>query len=75
MREMKDKERILLITKIFLDLNGPATAKEICNYINSCPVKIQRWISPLVVSGLLRSHKKIESSKEKNRSRTYWIKE
>lgn len=74
MRELKDKERILLIAKVFLDLKGPATAKEICDYIESSPVRIQKWVSPLVLSGLLKAHKDIESSKEKNRSSKYWIK-
>ena len=33
MRTMKDKERLFIIIKVFLHLNGPATAKEIVEYL------------------------------------------
>lgn len=72
MRTMKDKERILLIAKVFLDLNGPATAKEICDYIEKCPVQVQKWVSPNVLGSLLKAHCCFESEKE-DRPRKYWI--
>lgn len=76
MRTMKDKERILLVAKIYLDLKGPSTAKEICDYINdSCPVKVQKITTPHVLSGLLKPHKDIGSGNEKNRGKKYWIRE
>ena len=70
------KERILLVAKIYLDLKGPSTAKEICDYINdSCPVKVQKITTPHVLSSLLKPHKDIGSGREKNRGKKYWIRE
>lgn len=76
MRTMKDKERVILIAKIFLDLNGPSTAKEIAEYIETCPVRIQMWLNSNVVSSLLSKHKDIDGKFPKNRNsgKVFWIK-
>lgn len=64
MRTMKDKERFFLITKIFLHLNGPSTAKEICRYIEKCPVNLLMTVSPVSVGSLLRGQSWVERDKE-----------
>lgn len=55
MRTMTDKERFFIIAKIFLHLNGPATSKEISDYVNRCPVKLQKDFTPVRVGSLLRA--------------------
>lgn len=54
MRTMKDKERLFIIIKVFLDIQGPSTAREISDYVNSCPIKLQMHISSGIISGLLK---------------------
>lgn len=54
MRTMSDKERFFIIAKIFLHLKGPSTSKEISDYVNNCPVKLQRDFTPVRVGSLLR---------------------
>ena len=73
MRTMKDKERVLLITRIFLDLNGPSTAKEISDYIENCPVKLLMWINPAVIGSLLRGQKGILNNGNETRPRKYYL--
>lgn len=60
MRTMKDKERLMIIIKIFLDMNGPATSNEIASYINRCPVPIQSIVTPYKIGQLLRQQKNIK---------------
>ena len=64
MRTMKDNERFFLITKIFLDLNGPSTSAQISNYIKKCPVRLERDYSPIRVGTLLRGQNWV--TKERN---------
>ena len=67
MRTMKDKERFFIIVKVFLSLYGPATAIEISNYINKCPVRMEKEFSPVAIGVLLRGHRWVEKHKEKNK--------
>lgn len=67
MRTMKDKERLFLIVKVFLDLNGPANTRQICDYlINRCPVKLGMIITPIKVGVLLRGHPGIKKERVNN---------
>ena len=69
MRTMKDKERLFIVVKVFLHLNGPATAKEIVEYVQECPVKIQKPLHPNTIGSLFRGNpqkiKAIENTKPK----------
>lgn len=65
MRTMKDKERFFIITKIFLDLNGAATSKEISEYIRKCPVRLQQNFTPVKVGSLLRGQEWVEREIDK----------
>lgn len=65
MRTMKDNERFYIIAKIFLDLYGPATAKEISEYIHICPVQLE--VSPTKVGVLLRDQIWILRTKQKGK--------
>lgn len=65
MRTMKDNERFYIVAKIFLDLYGPATAKEIAKYVNGCPVKIN--VSPTKVGVLLRDQIWVLRTKQKGK--------
>lgn len=74
MRTMKDKERLMLVIKVFLDLNGPATAREITNYIERCPVRFETVLSPIKIGALLRGHKTIrKTDKTSHKPRKYFI--
>ena len=64
MRTLKDKERFFLITKIFLDCNGPATSKQIAQYVMSCPVRMQTEFTPTKVGTLLRGQSWIKREQE-----------
>lgn len=66
MRTMKDKERFLLIIKIFLDINGPATSIEIAEYMKQCPVKLQKEVTALRIAMLLRGQSWIKKERKKN---------
>lgn len=70
MRTMKDKERFYLIIKIFLDLYGPATAKEIANYLRICPVQIH--FNPTKIGVLLRDQDWIVRTKRKGKRTFYY---
>ena len=60
MRVMKDKERLFIVIKIFLHLHGPATAREIVDYINQCPVNFAMLLTPIKVGTLLRGNPQIK---------------
>ena len=67
MRTMKDKERLFIIVKVFLDLNGPANTRQICDYlINRCPVKLETIITPIKVGVLLGEQKKKKKERVNN---------
>ena len=69
MRTMKDKERLLLIVKVFLDLNGPASTSQITDYlVNRCPVRLDSIITPIKVGALLRGHPRIKKERIKNKT-------
>ena len=70
MRTMNDRERFNLIVKIFLYLNGPATSQEISNFLEGCPVRMQREFTPMKVGMLLRGQKWIK--KEKVNHKIHW---
>jgi len=55
-RTMKDSERIILIMKVFLDLKGPSTAQEIAEYVEECPVGIQKVVSSHTISSLVKGN-------------------
>lgn len=63
MRTMNDRERFNLIVKIFLYLKGPSTSREISNFLESCPVHMQREFTPLRVGMLLRGQKWIKKER------------
>ena len=76
MRTMKDKERLLIIIKVFLDMNGPSSAKEILDYINRCPVKIQKRLTIQGIGNLLKNQRLIKKKKDngkKTRNHIYWV--
>lgn len=54
MRTMKDKERFFIVVKVFLSVYGPATAKEISEYLKKCPVRMQKEFTPVKIGVLLR---------------------
>ena len=75
MSRLKDKERFFLILKIFLHLNGPATAKEICTYLKNCPVKLQKEFTPIKIGVLLRGQEWVKKERKgEGKSYTYWVK-
>lgn len=72
---MKDKERFYLITKIFLDINGASTSKEISEYIRRCPVKLQKDFTSVRVGSLLRGQDWVEKEvDEVKRIKKYKVK-
>lgn len=75
MRTMKDVERLMIVIRVFLDLHGPATARQISDYVNyDCPVNFVRGISPTSIGNLLKGHKRgIRVKREKDR-KIYWLK-
>lgn len=66
MRLMKDKERLMIVIKVFLELNGPSTASEISEYANNCSVGFQMLINPRVVGTFLRGKKEIKKLSDEN---------
>ena len=68
MRTMKDKERFFLVVKIFLHMHGPATPKEISEYIRICPINFLEDFSPVKVGVLLRGQPWIKKEQIKGRS-------
>ena len=67
MRTMKDKERFYIVVKVFLSIYGPATAKEICDYLKNCPVRMQKEFTPIKVGLLLRGQAWAKKYKENNK--------
>lgn len=75
MRTMKDRERFFLIVKIFLDVHGPATSREIAEYIKTCPVRLQKEFTSVKIGVLLRGQTWVNKEKENGRGNwTYSIK-
>ena len=74
MSRLKDKERFFLIVKIFLHLHGPATATEISNYLNKCPVRLQKEFTPITIGVLLRGQAWVHKHRKgEGRTYTYWV--
>lgn len=63
MRTMKDIERLMIIIRVFLDLNGPATAREIADYVNRCPVNLLTPVTSLKIGGILKDKRDIIKEK------------
>lgn len=74
MRTMKDTERLMIIIRVYLHLHGPATAKEITDYVNNCPVNLLTFISPSKIGTLLRGKRGIKRiRKNKKHPQKYWV--
>lgn len=73
MRTMKDKERLFIIIKVFLHLNGPATAKEIVEYLQICPVKIQKPLHPNTLGSLFRGNPQKIKAIKNTRPKKYMV--
>lgn len=74
MRTMKDTERLMIIIRVYLHLHGPATSKEIVEYVNRCPVHLQTLVTPTKISVLLRGKKGIRKIREsKKHPQQYWV--
>lgn len=72
MDRLNSTDKIVLVTKIFLDLNGPATAKEIVDYLNDCPIKFNKGIHIHKLSSVLRGKRQIKKEK-KGKNLIYWV--
>lgn len=74
MRTMKDKERFFLVVKVFLDINGPSTAREIAEYLKKCPVRMQKDFTPVKIGLLLRGQSWLKKERiGETKPWKYWV--
>lgn len=74
MSRLKDKERFFLVLKIFLHLNGPATAKDIYEYLKKCPVRFQKEFTPIKIGVLLRGQAWVKKERQGvGKTYKYWV--
>lgn len=59
--KMKANEKIVLICKCYLELQGPATAREMSNFIRTSSLKVP-YISSSKISSLLKGNASFKRS-------------
>ena len=64
MRAMKDKQKIILVCKCYLELKGPSTAKELSNFIRTSSIKLPD-VSSVKISSLLKKHQGFKRTGDK----------
>lgn len=61
---MKDKEKIILICKCYLELQGPSTAREMANFIRESSLKVAD-VTSIKISSLLKGNQSFKKSGKK----------